>query len=503
MNEKVEDRPIERSYQKAFDDLGAVQSVFPVEAKIEMAKMVEQIARSDSHLNKIINTDQGVGIRAGFAAEEVHAESFNLDSIVKDNKTRAYTDEYSEFYKHGYNNNDSNVDTILTKGNNVLHESQSKYYRNAEETAKTMRQLGKDGKPKYDVDSQVGPSDQINPTDGSPSVSDHAKRTALKEEYKGTRPHVAKAARDVEKKATDRLQHDGVESTPLSKKEAEGVAKGDNEFRDQIHSKYQNKSTFKQMGKAATGAACISAVASGTINTVMYLKQVRDGKISEGEAVLKIMGETASSAADSALKAAANTGAQSMLVRHGSTEAAKQMAKQGVRSLARTNVVSVAVICGIDLIKDMVLLSAGKIDSKQFEERNGKNLFQTSAGVMGASVGASMAGGVSWTVGSVAMGPLLGGMAGGLIAGVAMSMAIENHIEKPFRELVDNTTAVEESMRVFQEVSNRLVKGQQVFQAALVEEARLDRQFASQLRSVDDAGRRMGNSIDKLESLLK
>lgn len=499
MNEKFEDRPLERSYQKAFDDLGAIQSVFPVAAKIEMAKMVEQIARSDSHLNKIINTDQGLGIRAGFAAEEVHAESFNLDSIFKENKTRAYTDDYSEFFKHGYKDKDPRVDTILTDGTDVLHESQSKYYQNAEETAKTLRQLGKDGKPKYgDVDSHVGPSDQINPTDGSKNVSDHARRTALKEEYKGERPQVAKAARNVERKATDRLQHDGVESTPLSKKGAEKIAKGDNEFRDEIHSKYQTSSTIKQMGKAAKGAACISAVASGTLNTVMYLKMVREGKISEGEAVLKIMGETASSAADSALKAAANTGAQSMLVKHGSTETAKLMAKQGVRSLARTNAVSIAVICGIDLIKDMVRLSAGKIDSKQFEERNGKNLFQTSASVMGASVGTSMAGGLSWSI-----APLLGGMAGGLIAGIAMSMAIENHIEKPFRELVDNTAAVEESMRVFQEVSDRLVKGQKVFQAALVEEAKLDRQFASQLRNVDDAGRRMSNSIDKLESLLK
>ena len=68
---------------------------------------------------------------------------------------------------------------------------------------------------------------------------------------------------------------------------------------------------------------------------------VREGKLSEEEAVVEILVETASSAADSAVKAGSVVGAQSLLVRYGSEKVLiDTLSKQGLKSLAKTNVVA-------------------------------------------------------------------------------------------------------------------------------------------------------------------
>ncbi len=90
-------------------------------------------------------------------------------------------------------------------------------------------------------------------------------------------------------------------------------------------------------------------------------------------------------------------------------------------------------MCAIDLVECLVMVSAGKMTWKQLEERTGKNIFQTGAGVVGASIGG--------TLGSVAgpIGTMVGAMIGGMITSVAATVAIENHIEKPFKETMMNT----------------------------------------------------------------
>jgi len=217
--------------------------------------------------------------------------------------------------------------------------------------------------------------------------------------------------------------------------------------------------------------------------------------MSESEAVIKIIGETASSAADSALKASANVGIQSLTVRFGSRELTKQIAENSFKNLLKTNAVTVGVICGIDMIKDLVSLSAGKMDIQEFETRNGKNVLNTSAGVMGATVGTSIAASLPLTGAWVGVA---GGIVGGLIAGLAMQFAIENHIEKPYQELVSNTAALAQSMQIFQQVSENIFKGQMVFAAFLEEETELNVKFENQSKHLSIAYDKMKNAIDKL-----
>jgi len=494
-----ENERIEQKYEKAFSQIGEVQTIFPANAKIEMTKMVEQIAKNDQNISKIVQTNQKIGDKAGLVAEEWHAETYNLEAISKDKSQRAITDRNTEWTKLGFKKNDGSSDIAVMDNGKVVHKSQSKYYKKAETTANEMAKLDKNTKEhKYaNEDSLIGPSDQANPKDGSKSIAQYAHEKARKEEVKGTRPEVAKANRTVKRKVTDKLEYNSVSSKPLTKKDAEKIAKNTETgkaIRKDIQSEYQAKSTFKHMQKAATGAAAFSAITSGVYNTITYCNMVKEGEMSEDEAVIKIIGETVSSAADSAVKAGANTGIQSILVRHGSKEAAKQvMVKQGLKNLVKTNAVSVAVICGIDMIKDIVRLSSGKIDIKQFEERNGKNILNTSAGIAGAEIGSA--------VGSLFIPPIgtyLGGITGGLIAGLAMNLAIENHIEKPYRELIENTAALKESMEVLQEVSNNIFKGQIFFTRFLIEEHKLDNAFKHQMERIIQTGKEATKSINKL-----
>ena len=88
-------------------------------------------------------------------------------------------------------------------------------------------------------------------------------------------------------------------STGLSKADADTMGSGNLSKLNEIESRYQTKSTLKQMGNAAVGAAAMSAVVSGSMNTVRYIQLAREGRLTAKEATVKIVGETVAAAADS------------------------------------------------------------------------------------------------------------------------------------------------------------------------------------------------------------
>jgi hypothetical protein len=509
MSENKQKR-IENAYEKAFSQLGTIQVAFPLEAKREMSKMVEQIARTDKILaEKIINTQQNINIKGGFAAEEALAESYNLDAILKGKESRALTSRYDEWGKTGLKGNDPVADIVGVNKDvfsrneanaDVIYKAQSKFWDTPESTAGGLAQV-KDGRSKYQgTDAAIGPKDQINPTDGSViSVADHALAKAQASEAKGDMAQ-AEASMDVAIKATDKVEFNDASGKGFTKEEANQVGAGleageaiKKDYRDD----YQTASTLNNMKQAAVNAAAISAVASGVFNTFTYVKMAAEGKISEKEAVIKICSETLSSAADSAFKCAANSGIQSCLVRYAGDEVAKGvvsgLAANSTSMLLRTNILTVGVICGVDLVKDMVRLGMGKIDGKEFETKSVKNVLSTAFGVTGASVGANAAGAMG-----IAYAGLIGGLAGGLIAGLAVQFAISNHIERPYKQLLYNTVVLAESMKVFEQVSRDIYKGQAAFSAYLEAETLLDRQMEQQLKISADSTTAMKKAIDKL-----
>ena len=134
----------------------------------------------------------------------------------------------------------------------------------------------------------------------------------------------------------------------------------------------------------------------------------------------------------------------------------------------------------------------------QVEERFGKNILQTGAGVWGSTVGIQMMGGTSLIVGGVALAPIIGALAGGLIAGIAISVAIERGIEKPFRELMENTQALAVAQQVMLETATAFAQGQAVFEAFLIEEYNLNVAFEKVMDSIEVTGVNMSHAIDRL-----
>lgn len=422
--------------------------IWPTAAANQMGKMVDQCHLTDHILStdgRIIG-NASLGSRAGFVAEEIHSETFNLDAILKNKDVRAFTDRYPNSPLSG--NNPTN-DVVVMQDGRQVQGAQLKYYKDGQTTSKAFRE-SRDGIPHYkETDTMIGPSDQLR------DIKDAARQTELKNQE--TRPQVANAARDVQKKASDRLQQDGVESTPLTKKGAEKLAQGTDEAKGahrKMQGEFKNASTLQQTAKAAGAAAVVTTVIAGTINTVSCLNKVQKGEMTPEEATLYILKNTAIAAGDSALKAASATAAVSLTAR-----ALPELFKGSMlQSSLATGSVAGTAICAIDVVQCLVMVAAGKMTMAELETRTGKNIFQTGAGVIGASIGA--------TLGAPAgpIGSMIGAMAGGLITSVAMTVSIENQIEKPFREIMDNTKSLVQTEALMADSISYMTQAESVFE---------------------------------------
>lgn len=490
---------IEKKYEKAFEQLASIQPIFPEQAKRQMAEMVEIIAKSNEHIQSRLNTNQHFGQKGGFISEEVFVETYNLDASLKNSNSRALTDRYkSEWKAQGLKGND-NPDLVIVKNDKVVYKAQSKFDKTPKKTTGQFSQINADGTVKYgEMDDYLAPEDQVS------EIRSHASKVAA-DKLKNNQESLARSHEQTAIKTRAKIEYDGNESTSLTKSEADELGKGNLKKIKDIESEYQTKSTLKQMGNAAIGAAAMSAVVSGSINTIKYVQLARDGKITAEEATIKIIGETVASAADSAIKASANTGVQSLMVRFGSEKAAMQiLTNQGLKSMLKTNAVTVGVVCAIDLVKDLVSLGMGNITKDQFYERQGKGVLTTASGVFGGGLGTAGAAGIATALGGAAgtltmtVASVIGGMSGGLIAGLAMSFAIENGIERPYQDLVRNTRSLNEATSVLQQVSQNIFQGQVLFGKYLETDIAMEQELKSQMRSVDMAGQRAADIISQI-----
>lgn len=515
----MSDNSIERKYEKAFEQAGYLQPGFASNARQEMARMVEVIAKGNKNIDTILSTNQNIPVKGGFIAEEFHAETFNLDAILKGDDARAYTDRYGEWSELEWNgaklHKNDVPDVVVSRDGKVTTTAQSKYYDSSETTAGQMSQT-KDGTVKYEkVDALLGPEDQVNtsykkvPGESEPvpttTIKEHAQAKSEALQAKNGDKAQIDAYKQTAEKVTDKVQDGKSSSSGLSKEDADAMGAGDKTKLEKIESEYQTRSTLKQMRNAAVGAAALSAVVSGSMNTLHYIQLVKAGKISAGDATLKIVGETVAAAADSAVKASANVGVHSLLVRYGSEKAAMQvLARQGLKSMLKTNVVTVGVVCAVDAVKDLVRLGTGDITTQEFFDRQGKGVLMTTAGVAGgalgtaAGVGAATVFGVSSGALALTVAEFVGGLSGGMIAGLAMNLAIENGIEKPYRDLVSNTTNLRAAATELERVSRTMFSNQILFTKYLEADVQMETALNNQMCRVDEAGKRAFDAISRI-----
>jgi hypothetical protein len=466
--------------KKVITQSASLCPIWPMQAAEKIGRMVGEINQANAILVKVSASAQSAAIKGGFAAETWHAESFNLDTILKDKDVRAFTDSFANT---PLARNDMTHDIVIMKGDEQLLGAQLKYFKDADATQKAFRST-KDGVHNYkDSDLFLGPSDQIE------GVRLSAHRDVLKNQQ--TRPEVSQAAEKVRDNTAGRLDTDGVQSTPLSKREAEhlgSATKTGKDLHENMHSGYLNKATIQQSVRAAGSAAIITTVIAGSINTFEYIRQVRDGQITAEQATLQILQNTAIAAGDSALKAGVATASVSIAARSMPGLFTGTVFK---RSFANGGIAGAAV-CAVDVVQCVVMFSAGKMTLEEMETRTGKNLFQTGAGVVGASVGAAV-GALGGPVGA-----LVGSLIGGLITTLAMNIALDNHIEKEFQLTLASTEQVVGSAMGMHEALEYLHVSQ-VFYADFHKGLYLsERHFASQIKTMAAQSIRLKNKIENL-----
>lgn len=454
--------------------------LWSTQATEKVGKMIGQIDQANALLLKASLTGQSRAIKGGFAAETYHAESFNLDAILKDENICAFTDEFANTPLA--RNDPVNDIVIMQDGKQVLG-AQSKYFQNADETQKAFRST-KDGVHRYEKsDVFLGPADQID------DIKASAHRAALKNQ--DTRPEVSAAAKKVGDNTTGSLEVGDVRSRPLSKRDAEQLGSGSKEGKE-LHEKmqtgYLNDATIQQSLRAARSAAMITAVTAGCINSFQYIKQVKNGEITAQQATQLILQDTVIAAGDSALKAGAATASASMAARSLPRLFAGTAFK---RSLAN-GAIAGAAICVVDAVQCIVLFSLGKMTLEELETRTGKNIFQTGAGVVGGSIGMA--------IGALAgpPGALIGSLVGGMITTMAMNIALDNHVEKSFKLTLDSTRQVVSNGMAMHDALNYLHVSQEYY-ADFHQGLYLSEQhFGHQVKTMQAQSVRLKNKINDL-----
>ncbi|KAA8741943.1 hypothetical protein FE275_06645 [Pseudomonas koreensis] len=471
---------MDKERQRALEQSVSLCPIWTVQAADKAGRMLTEIGQANAILTKVSSTAQNAAIKGGFAAETWHSESFNLDAILKDKDVRAFTDNFANT---PLGRNDMIHDIVVMRGDDPLLGAQLKYFKNAEATQKAFRST-KDGVHAYkDSDLFLGPSDQIE------GVRLSAERDVLRNQQ--TRPQVSQAAEKVRDNTSGQLDVDGVQSTPLSKREAEHLgtaSKTGQELHDNMQTGYLNKATVQQSLRAAGSAAVITTVIAGSINTFQYIKQVKDGQITAEQATLRILENTVIAAGDSALKAGVANASVSVAARSMPGLFTGTLFQ---RSLANGGVAGAAV-CAVDLVQCLVLFSAGKMSAQEMETRTGKNLFQTGASVVGASVGA--------TVGAIGgpAGALVGSLIGGLITTLAMNIAVDNHIEKEFQLTLASTEQMVGSAMGMHEALEYLQVSQQFYADFHKGLYLSERHFAGQVQTLAGQSKRLKRQIENL-----
>jgi hypothetical protein len=454
--------------------------IWPAQTVEKIGHMLGEINCANVNMARISLTEQSSAIKGGFAAETFHAESFNLDAILKDKDVRAFTDSCTNT---PLARNDSLHDIVVMKDGKQLLGSQLKYFKDADATQKAFRS-SKNGMHRYEQsDVFLAPADQIE------GIKASAHKAALKNQQ--TRPEVSRAAEKVRDNTAGQLDVDGVQSTPLSKRQAEHLgsrSKSGKDMHDSLQTGYLNKATLQQSMRAAGSAAVITAVTAGCINSFQCIQQVRNGQMTVEQATLQILQDTVIAAGDSALKAGAATASVSMAARSLPGLFAGAVFK---RSLASGSIAGAA-ICAVDAVQCIVLFAAGKMSLEELETRTGKNVLQTGAAVVGASVGAAI-GALGGPVGA-----FIGSLVGGMVTSLAMNIALDNHIEKNFKLTLASTEQIVSGGIAMHDTLNYLQSSQEYYADFHKGLYLSERHFAHQVKTMQAQSARLQSKINNL-----
>ena len=161
------------------------------------------------------------------------------------------------------------------------------------------------------------------------------------------------------------------------------------------------------------------------------------------------------------------------------------------RSLS-TGAISGTAVCAVDAVQCIVLFATGKMGYEELETRTGKNIFQTSAAVVGASLGASIG-----ALGGPACA-LVGSLVGGMITSLAMSIALDNNIEKSFQLTLASTEQIISTGITVYDSLQYLHRSQEYYADFHKALYLSERHFSQQVKTLQSQSDRLKSKINNL-----
>lgn len=242
-----------------------------------------------------------------------------------------------------------------------------------------------------------------------------------------------------------------------------------------------------------SGAAAMAAIIKGAANSVQYWNNVRSGEMNVKEAMSKIIGETVSSAADSAVKAAGETGKQILIEKYGTEEnAIKSLASQGFTAVQENIPLPGGSSKIVTQISQILDLATGK-KSENCEipgivTEQGARMFMPEVqlgNAAGKGVINLLKSHMPPNFKGIPTHPVF--LIASMIAVTAGKIAIKNCIERPFQDLARNTSTLNAACAELERVSRTMCKGQRLFGEFVVSDAKMETALKNQMSRIDKA----------------
>lgn len=335
----------------------------------EINAAIDQLADSiNAHPSLNLDPEQ----LKGFIAEEWHAGTFNIDAIRKGSNHRAWT-----LQETGYGSID--IDTNFGKQYSL------KYSNVAKDAENFQAILNRDtGAPKYEGQERLIAAEQMD------DAKEWAHRRFVKDIE--NRPNVSNAHLDTEKHLVGKISDgEGIESRELSINESKQIAKEakmdgfdpeehgytKNALLDKARIDYVNRAM-----KAGLTAAAITAITQ----LIPELYKTIDYLIKNGEIDLNTLKKSG--------KKVISTSGEAFL--RGSIAYCVELALQNgllgqTMKMVTPSVVGVAVAVIMGTIKDSIMVSAGKMTTKQMGTRFFDSIVISSGYLMSMKIGGSVA----------------------------------------------------------------------------------------------------------------
>jgi len=345
----------------------------------------------------------------GFIAETHHVNSFNADAVAKGSQYRAEVvrPEGGVYQKNS-------VDIVIKDGNgNIVKRYQSKFGQSAEETQ---------------------------------GLFEHG-------DYTGQEKLVPKG-QDVAG-STDRIEMDGVGSSPLSKNDAKSIqneAQSSGKPPTENYNVFDQKVLLKEVGKNAAIAGVIGAGMSAAFDVGMKLIKDEDIELKEvALAAVKGGGE-----------AAVITGAATAIkigIEKDVLKKAGEMVFNNPTILKKTPLghIIAAVHIGVSNVKTMFKIGNGEMTLREGIEEIEVNTAAGVGGVLGAVDGMAAGAAIGTILGPI--GTTVGGFVGGVVGGLAGSTvgrAVAKGVQKVREVVVKTVTKTWEKVK---EVGSTIISG--------------------------------------------